>query len=149
MAFLIDTSILVRLANTNDLQHADASRAVVELHRRGETLHLTPQILIEFRNVATRPKAANGAGLSIKDAEAHIGTFEVMFPLLVETPDIYPTWKNLVGVLGIIGKQVHDARLVAICHVHSVSHILTFNFSHFARMSGFGPGLIAVDPANV
>jgi len=44
--------------------------------------------------------------------------------LVAETPDIDPAWKALVGALGVIGKQVHDARLVAVCHVHGVTHLL-------------------------
>ncbi len=51
--------------------------------------------------------------------------------------------------MGIIGKQVHDARLVAVCHVHGVTHLLTFNVGHFVRMAGFGPGLVVVDPTRV
>ena len=54
MAYHVDTSVLARLANTADAQHAVAVRATLELHRRGELLHVTPQVLIEFRNVATR-----------------------------------------------------------------------------------------------
>jgi hypothetical protein len=69
--------------------------------------------------------------------------------LVSETPDIYPEWKALVAALGIIGKQVHDARLVAVCHVHAVTHLLTFNVAHFVRMAGFGPGVVVVDPASV
>lgn len=149
MAHLIDTNILVRLANAADARHAVAGRAVIELHRRGEVLHITPQVLIEFRNMATRPTSVNGLGLSVVDAEAKAAVFEATFPLLVETPDIYPAWKALVGALGIIGKQVHDARLVAVCHAHGVTHLLTFNVSHFARMAGFGPGVVVVDPASV
>jgi predicted nucleic acid-binding protein len=149
MAYLIDTTILVRLANTGDVHHGVATRAVLELHRRGEVLHVTPQVMVEFRNVATRPLAANGAGLSIVDAEAHAATFEARFPLLAETPDIYLAWKVLVGALGVIGKQVHDARLVAVCHVQAVTHVLTFNVGHFARLAGFGPGVVVVDPASV
>jgi predicted nucleic acid-binding protein len=149
MVYLIDTNILARLANIADAQHAAAARAVMELHRRGEVLHVTPQNLIEFRNMATRPKAANGLGLSAADAEAKAAVFEATFPLLAETPDIHPAWKALVGALGIIGKQVHDARLVAVCHVHSVKCLLTFNVSHFTRMAGFGPGVVVVDPATV
>ena len=64
MAYLIDTTVLGRLANVNDKQHAVAAQAVVELHRRGEALHVAPQVLVEFRNVATRPLAINGLGLS-------------------------------------------------------------------------------------
>jgi predicted nucleic acid-binding protein len=149
MAYLIDTTVLVRLANTGDVQHAVATRAVLELHPRGEILHVVPQVLIEFRNVATRPLAANGAGLSIVDTEAHSATFEARFALLAETPAIYPAWKALVGALGVVGKQVHDARLVAICHVHAVTHVLTFNVSHFARLAGMSPGIVVTDPANV
>ena len=147
MAHLVDTSILARLANTADPFHAVAAQAVLELHRRGEGLHVTPRNLVEFRNLATRPKAVNGLGLSAVDAEAKAAVFEGTFPLLVETPDIYPAWKALVGALGVIGKQVHDARLVAVCHVHAVTHLLTFNVSHFVRMAGFGPGVIVVDPS--
>ena len=149
MACLIDTSILSRLANATDAQHAVAARAVLELHRRGEVLHITPQVLIEFRNVATRPVAVNGLGLSTVETEAQAVTFEARFPLLAETPDIYPAWKALVGALGVVGKQVHDARLVAVCHAHAVTHLLTFNVGHFARLAGFGPGVVVVDPATL
>ena len=149
MTYLIDTSILGRLANVSDVQHAVATHAVLELHRRGEVLHVTPQVMVEFRNVATRPVAVNGLGLSTGDTEALAATFEARFPLLTETPDIYPAWKALVGGLAVIGKQVHDARLVAVCHVHAVTHLVTFNIAHFTRMAGFGPGVVVVDPAAV
>ena len=149
MAHLVDISVLVRLANTVDPFHAVASQAVLKLHRAGEVLHLTAQNLVEFRNLATRPNAVNGLGLSAVDAEAKAAVFEGTFPLLAETPDIYPAWKTLVRALGVVGKRVHDARLVAVCHVHAVTHVLTFNVSHFVGMAGFGPGFVVVDPATV
>ena len=99
--------------------------------------------------MATRPTALNGLGLSAVDAEAKAAVFEATFSLLAETPDIYPTWKALVGALAVIGKQVHDARLVAVCHVYAVTHLLTLNVSDFARMTAFGPGVVVVDPASV
>jgi len=105
--------------------------------------------LVEFRSVATRPVAVNGLGLSTADTEALAATSEARFALLPETPDIYPAWKALIGALAVRGKQVHDARLLAVCHVHAVTHLLTFNGSHFARMAGFGPGVVVVDPATV
>lgn len=149
MAYLVDTSILARLANSADALHPVAARAVLELHQRSEVLHITAQNLIEFRNLATRPTGLNGLGLSIVDAEAKAAIFEGRFPLLAETPDIHPAWKSLVSALGIIGKRVHDARLVAVCHVHATTHVLTFNVSHFVGMAGFGPEIVVVDPATV
>jgi len=149
MAILLDTSILGRLANRADVSHPVAAAAIAELHRRGEVLHITPQNLIEFRNFATRPVSANGLGLAASLAEGLGATFEAAFSLLGETPDIYPAWKAIVVALGVVGKQVHDARLVAVCHVHAVTHLLTFNISHFVRMAGWGPGVVVVDPATV
>ena len=149
MAYLIDTSILARLANTADTQYPVAVHAVMELHRHGEALHVTPQNLVEFRNAATWPTAQNGLGLTATDAMTRASIFEAAFPLLVETPDIYPAWKALVDAMGVIGKQVHDARLVVCCHIHRVSHLLTFNTAHFTRLATYGPGIVVVDPGNV
>src|SRR4051794_37472764 len=97
MSFLIDTNVLVRLANRTDPDHLLADRAVVELHRRGELLHLTAQNLIEFRNVATRPVAVNGLGLNAVAAETLAAGFEALYALLPDTPAIYTAWKALVG----------------------------------------------------
>lgn len=149
MAYLVDTSILARLANTADGQHTVTANAVLKLHRQGEILHLTPQVLIEFRNVATRPTAVNGLGRSATEAETSAAAYEAAFPLLVETPDIYPAWKSIVESLGIFGKQVHDARLIAVCHVHRVSHLLTFNVGHLSRAAGPGQQVTIVDPASI
>jgi predicted nucleic acid-binding protein len=149
VAYLIDTSILGRLANSSDVAYPVALGAVVELHRRSETLCLTPQVLIEFRGVATRPVPQNGLGLSSAEAATKSAIFESAFLLLDESPDIYPAWKSLVTALAVSGKQVHDARLAAVCHAHRISHILTFNGAHFARLAGFGPGLVVVDPSRV
>jgi predicted nucleic acid-binding protein len=106
-------------------------------------------VLVEFRSVATRPTGSNGLGLSTADAEAQAAGFEAAFPLLTESPDIYPAWKAVVESLGIIGKQVHDARLIAVCQTHGVTHLMTFNISHFNRMTGLHPSILVVDPKSV
>jgi predicted nucleic acid-binding protein len=149
MSFLIDTSILARLANQADTQYAVADRAILRLYLRGESLQVTAQNLVEFRNAATRPKNVNGLGLSIAETESQGARFEQLFPLLEEKPDIFLAWKAIVSAMGVTGKQVHDARLVAVCHVYSVTHLLTFNAAHFLRFASYGPGLTIVDPATV
>lgn len=149
MAALLDTSILGRLANAADVSHAVAQQAVARLHQRGEVLHVTGQNLIEFRNFATRPKALNGLGLTTAAAAGLAAAWEAAFPLLEETPAIYPGWRALVDALGVEGKQVHDARLAVVCHVHKVPQVLTFNVGHFTRFAGYGPGLVVLDPVTV
>lgn len=149
MAHLVDTSVLCRVANVADREHAIAVRALAQLQTAGEVLHIAPQILIEFRAAATRPKSVNGLGFDANAADRQMAKFEIDFSLLPDTPDIFPAWKNIVSSLGIIGKQVHDARLVAVCHVHGVTHLLTFNTAHFTRMATVAPGVVVVDPAIV
>jgi predicted nucleic acid-binding protein len=149
MPILLDTSVLGRLANKADTAHAAAQAAVAELHRRGEILHITAQNLVEFRNFATRSAGANGLGLSASAAAAIAASFEASFPLLEETPAVYPAWRDLVDALGVVGKQVHDARLVAVCHVHGVAQVLTFNVAHFARLTTAPPGFTVIDAASV
>ncbi len=149
MATLVDTSILGRLANRADVAHRLAQEAVSKLHRRGEVLHVTAQNLIEFRNFATRPTGVNGLELGPAAAAAVAATFEAAFPLLEETPAIYPAWRTLADALGLIGKLVHDARLVAVCHVHGINNLLTFNVGHFTRLAAVSPGVVVIDPSNV
>jgi hypothetical protein len=105
--------------------------------------------MIEFRNVATRATALNGLGLSPSEAQSQAVGFETAFPVLAETPDVYPAWKAVVDGLGVVGKQVHDARLIAVCHVHKLTHLLTFNTSHFSRTSQFGAGVIVMHPSSI
>jgi predicted nucleic acid-binding protein len=147
--YLLDTSYLVRLAIENDPLHPIAVAALTKLLERGESLAIAPQNLIEFWSVATRPAAANGLGLSASEVREIIDVFAAEFQPAAETPDVYPALRNLLGVVEVIGKQVHDARLVAVCHANKISHLLTFNGRHFARYSAVPPGLVVVDPASV
>ncbi len=149
MSILVDTSALVRLANAADTQHRVAARAVLELRRRGELLCIAPQCLTELWGAATRPASANGLGLSVAAADGLVTLYLNSFDLLPETPAIFPAWRALVTALGVIGKQVHDARLVATCHAHAVPAVLTFNVGHFTRLGAAPPGVAVIDPATV
>ena len=64
-----------------------------------------------------------------------------------------PTFIRMEGAAGISfgdNRQTGSRRrLVAVCHVHAVTHLLTFNVTDFIRMAGFGPGVVVVDPAKV
>lgn len=146
MLVLLDTNILCRLANAFDPDYPTAFAAIMELHRQNERLFVTGQNFVEFRNFATRPKSANGLGATTQEAAAIAEQFERNFSLLPETPDIFPAWKTLVSTVGVIGKQVHDARLVAVCHAHQIDQLLTFNVGHFTRLATFGPPLTILDP---
>jgi len=86
--------------------------------------------------VATRPLSQNGLGLSTPEAAAELARLKSMFPLLADTPGIYPVWESLVIQYRVSGKPAHDARLVAAMRVHGLTTILTFDRSGFSRYAG-------------
>jgi predicted nucleic acid-binding protein len=108
-------------------------------------LFYTLQNVAELWNVMTRPLNRNGIGLSIHEAEMQVRTIESEMQLLPDNSAVYKEWRNLVVKYGVVGVQVHDARLAAAMLVHRTQYILTFNVTDFARFGGIAP----VHPASV
>ena len=133
---LLDTSALLRLLQPLHPQREVVRGAIKALGARGRDLHIVPQNLFELWVVATRPAAQNGLGLSIPHATDELMRLKSMFPLLPDTPAIYPVWENLVIQYRVSGKPAHDARLVAAMQVHGLTAILTFDRTEFSRYAG-------------
>ncbi len=145
MSYLIDTNVLVRLAQQKNPDQREARRALRVLRRHPEFLGIIPQNLIEFWAVATRPAANNGLDLTVDDAARQISKLKALFTLLPDSSDVFYEWERLVLHYQVSGKQVHDARLVAAMTVHKLTHILTFNTKDFKRYDK----ITAVDPSSV
>jgi len=95
--------------------------------------------------VATRPRAVNGLGLTVDEAITRLHEIEETFLLLPEPPDIAKAWADVVREHRVLGKQAHDARLVALMLSHDISQLLTLNVSDFARYAE----IAALTPAEV
>lgn len=136
-AYLVDTNVLLRAIQRQNLQLRVLARETIKkLYRRGDSLFVCPQNLIELWNVSTRPVNVNGLGLSVGETQKNIGRCEAFFQLLQENPDIFPEWKRLVSVHQVAGLKVHDARLVATMNVHQILNIVTFDVEDFKRYTG-------------
>jgi predicted nucleic acid-binding protein len=145
VSVLVDTNVLLRLAQPNHGQYRAATDGVARARLAGEALYVTPQNIAEFWAAATRPVgAANGLGLTAAAVAAEIGTIERLFQLAADDPAIYPIWKGLVVTHRVLGIQVYDARLVAAMLAHGIDRILTFNVADFSRY-----GVTVVHPAAV
>src|SRR5437867_8157717 len=145
MIYLVDTNVLLRSIQQANPMHADAKRATANLTRQDQQLSIVAQNLIEFWAVATRPEANNGLDLSTDETAQHVATFKEVFTFLDDTPDIFLKWEQLVDQHKVIGRQAHDARLVAAMKVHNVTHLLTFNPDDIKRSSE----LTVVNPQDV
>jgi predicted nucleic acid-binding protein len=130
---LVDTNILLRIARRTDPQHKLIDSALAEMSLAGTILHYTHQNIAELWNVMTRPTARNGFGLSAVEAESEVRAIEAGMSFLAENEAVYREWRKIGVQHAVSGVQVHDARLVAVMRVHSVSHILTLNVEDFRR----------------
>jgi len=116
--------------------YSAALGATSALRSQGYTLCVVPQNLYEFWAVCTRPLANNGLGKTAAEAAAELAKVKSLFTLLDDTPAILPAWEQLVTTYAVLGKNAHDARLVAAMLVHGVTHLLTFNDADFHRFTG-------------
>ena len=139
MRVLVDTNVLLRTVQSNHPHFAVATAAIAALVRRNDSVFFSPQNIAEFWNVATRPVERNGLGLSSDRAFQEIAGIERSLSLLPDVPEIYATWKEIVRTNKVLGVKVHDARLVAIMTVYSVSGLLTFNAADFVRFASITP----------
>ena len=136
MLHLADTNLLLRLAEPKHPMHAEARGAINALVAKGDTVCTIPQNIIEFWNVATRPAVNNGLGFTTAQTQAEVEKIEKLFQVIPDVAEIFAEWKRLVIAHAVIGKQVHDTRLVAAMNVHQITHLLTFNKDDFKRFQG-------------
>jgi predicted nucleic acid-binding protein len=142
---LVDTNILLRMTRRSDPQHQIVDTALARLASQGIILHYTHQNIAELWNVMTRPPVRNGLGLTVAEAERQVRAIESGMSFLPDSEAVYREWRRIVVQYGVLGVQVHDARLAAAMRVHRVSHILTLNVADFSRFSG----LTAVHPGSI
>lgn len=145
MDILADTGILLRFMEPTDPSRPTIVRALSIIRARGDRLIIIPQNAAEFWNVCTHPKTSRGGmGLSVKETDNRLIQIERGFPLLYDDDMTYRNWRSLIVAHSVLGKQVHDARLVALMKTNGIAHILTLNGGDFTRY----PGIVVIDPAN-
>jgi len=132
--YLLDTNILLRMSDSTSPLNLLAGQVAARLLQQQNQLYITGQNIIEFWVVATRPTEVNGLGWAVERTRSEIQQILNQFPILEETPQIFPYWLQLVTQYQLQGKRVHDARLVAVMLAYNVTYLLTFNPDDFRRI---------------
>ena len=140
--YLVDTSVLARMVSARDPRRQIVEDAVAALKRQAAALSVAPQNIIELWAVSTRPREANGFGLSTERTAAEIDRILNVFAVLDDPVGTLRRWRRLVEQHDVKGRQVYDARLVAIMMEIGIGSVLTFNVDDFRRY----PGIAAVSP---
>ena len=145
MDILADTNVLVRRIHRRDPQHRITQRALNHLIGEGNRICVASQNLIELWTVCTRPTDNNGLGLNTDQTERILARVERAVLRLPDSDSLYSEWRRLVSAHSVSGKKTHDARIVAIMNIQTITHILTFNTDDFVRY----PGITAIDPRSL
>jgi predicted nucleic acid-binding protein len=118
MHFLVDTGVLLRLFVAEDRRYELIREMVVTLRVRGHELVTGLQNVAEFWNVCTRPATARGGyGVPVDEAARRVRILDHFVRVIRETDETYPEWKRLTAQYGVMGVQVHDARLAALMRI--------------------------------
>jgi predicted nucleic acid-binding protein len=143
--YLLDTNILLRIADTSSPQHPLALAAITNILSKGDKCVITSQVLIEFWVVATRPVEVNGLGWNTQLTTEKMRQFIAQFRILKETQEIFTNWFKLVTTHNIRGKRTHDVRLLAIMTVYNIPYLLTLNPNDFIPV----PDITIIQPQDL
>ncbi|TAE59147.1 MAG: PIN domain-containing protein [Nostocales cyanobacterium] len=143
--YLLDTNVILRFTDTKSSEYNLVNNAISTILLQRGKCFITSQVIIEFWVVATRPLNVNGLGWNIAQTTQAIGMLINQFEILPETPDVFPTWFNLVKNYNISGKRTHDMRILAVMLTHKISNILTLNPKDFIAI----PEINVIHPRDI
>jgi len=132
----VDTNILVYAHREDSPWHDSAYASIIEL-AEGRTLWAIPWPCVhEFLAIVTHPRIYSPPttlAAAIDQIEAWLESPSLI--LLKETEGYWPHFRNFIETGRIVGAQIHDARIAALCHLHEVKELYTAD-RDFSRFSG-------------
>ena len=130
---MLDTNVFLSATDEGRAEHRQAMLIFNEWAGGGTTLYASGQIMREYLAVATRPVDKNGLGLKQADALANVRALRRRTSLLAEDGKVADRLLSLLDDTPCMGKQVHDANVIAAMLVHGISTLVTINVADFTR----------------
>lgn len=144
-AWLVDTNLIMRSADSNSAQHQTASQCLCELAARHEMVFVSNQTFFETWVVATRQIGGGGLGWSEARTQAVLDSIHQRFLNLADPKGIVKEWRRIVETHHIVSYKAHDMRFVAYARLHRIPRIMTFNTDDFKAVTS---EIQAVNPAD-
>ncbi|HEV2425986.1 MAG TPA: TA system VapC family ribonuclease toxin [Terriglobia bacterium] len=138
----IDTNVLVYAHREDSPWHEAASARLAELAEGRAAWAIPWPCLHEFLAIVTHPRIYNPPS-PLKTALAQVDAW-LEAPNLVLLAEAAGYWPELRAALSaglVVGPQVHDARIAALCRLHGVQELWTLD-----RDFGRFPGLKVRNP---
>lgn len=137
----IDTNVLVYATATEAPLHAAATEALRQLHRQGETLWLSRQVVREYLATLSRPQPWADR-LPTDELLRRVALWQSRCRVADEDAEVAARLLELVRAVPLGGRQIHDANIVATMLHYGLSRLPTHNVGDFARFAD----LIEIQP---
>jgi toxin-antitoxin system PIN domain toxin len=138
----VDTNILVYAHREESPFHDAAFRRVMELAEGPATWSIPWPCLHEFLAIVTHPRIYAPPTPLVRALD-QVDTWleSPTLSLLAEPAAHWPTLRALIAGGRVVGPQVHDARIAALCRQHGVRELWSADrdFSRFAGLKVVNP----------
>lgn len=132
----IDTNILVYAHRAETPFHSAAKRCMTE-QLEGRAAWAIPWPCVhEFLAIVTKPRVFNPPTpleRALEQVDAWLASPSLL--LLTEGSGYWPELRTLLGAGHVVGAQIHDARIAALCRLHGVRELWTAD-RDFTRFAG-------------
>jgi uncharacterized protein len=138
----VDTNVLVYAHREDSPFYEAAARSIAEL-AEGAGLWAIPWPCIhEFLAVVTHPRIygpPTPLARALEQVDAWLESPSLV--LLAESETHWPTLRELLSTGRIVGPQIHDARIAALCEQHGVRELWSADrdFSRFSSLTVVNP----------
>lgn len=138
----VDTNILVYAHREDSPWHAAASRVVTTLAEEPAAWAIPWPCLHEFLAIVTHPRIyrpATPLAAALDQVDAWRESPSLV--LLSEGEAYWGAFERSVADARVVGPQIHDARIAALCLAHGVRELLTHDrdFGRFPALATHNP----------
>ncbi|MBC8443330.1 type II toxin-antitoxin system VapC family toxin [PVC group bacterium] len=133
-AVFVDTNVLVYSSLARSPLHGAAVQTLNSLRADGGELWISRQVLREYIAVISRPHATTLAD-PLATAIGDVRAYQSLFRIAEDGPTVTGHLLSLLTAIPCLGKQVHDANIVATMLAHGLSQLLTHNTRDFSRFA--------------
>lgn len=130
----IDTNILLRSIHQTMPQHTDTRQLVERYSNNGYALWISRQVIREYLVQVTRTGVL-AVPLTMQQSGQRVDDIAQLYHIADDTHDVTQMLKSLMQQFPTVGKQVHDANIVATMLVYGIDTLLTLNVADFQRFS--------------
>lgn len=131
----IDTNVLVFATIPTSPVHRVAIAALHDIAMSGAAAWISRQVLREYLVQLTRPGVLPAA-TAAQIAAAQAAALTSLYRVADGTGAVFRELLPLVQTGLSVGKQVHDANIVATCIAYGIPRLLTHNMADFKRFGG-------------